>query len=220
VTNSSMSMRHPTSRTHDLRDHLGGAQVGHLPDAVYGALLDRVKQMAPRLLAELRDQAAEAAKAARATARYLASDPQIQTEFVARALGLEREADRAGRAAILVKAALDRQQRRPAETLTKAVFVDGPDEPETRVVDGILMEPIGQWRKRRRGQPPGGALTKAATPTQAAASAIAGLRAQAAELRRRAAYMTAISPAQERRLLAEALTIEREAADLAKSGAG
>jgi hypothetical protein len=59
----------------------------------------------------------------------------IQREFLAKAIGLEVEADRAGRAVIMARVALDNQQRRPAGMLYKAVLVEGPGEPEMRGMD-------------------------------------------------------------------------------------
>jgi len=192
VTSSSLSIRHPTSRTHDLRDSHGRVQVGHLPDAAYGALLDHVKRLAPRWLAELRDQASEAAKVARATARSLALQPMLERELLVKAMGLEQEAGRAGRAAIMVKAALASRQRQPAGMLAKAVILADSDE-----------EPQAPAR------PP--TLTKA---TKAQASAVAALRQQAAQLRRQAAILGTVDPEQERRLVAEAAEVDRQIREL------
>ena len=86
---------------------------------------------------------------ARATARSLAFQPMIRREFLAKAIGLEAEADRAGRAVIMVRGALDNQQRRPAGMLHKAVFVEGPGAPETRG-----MEPTANVRTHRASRTP------------------------------------------------------------------
>ncbi len=189
VASSSLSMRHPTSRTHDLRDSHGRVQVGHLSDAAYGALLDHVKRLAPRWLAELRDQAAEAAKVARATARSLALQPMLERELLAKAMGLQQEAGRAGRAAIQVKAALG-WQRQPAGVLAKAVFLGGGKEPQVSA--------------RPASSP---TLTKATT---AQASAVTALRQQAAQLRCQAAILGTVDPEQEQRLLVEAAQVDAQ----------
>jgi hypothetical protein len=112
VTNSSQSLRHPRSRTGDLRDSYGKANTGHLPDGVYGQLLDSVKQRAPQWLSQIRAQAAEAAKVARSTAQALASQPEAERIFLGKAIVLEQEADRAHRAFITARAALGWRQRR------------------------------------------------------------------------------------------------------------
>ncbi len=203
TTNSSLSLRHPASRTNDIRDSYGKAQVGHLSDGQYGALLDTVKRLAPRWLVEMRDQASEAAKVARATMRGLATQPIIERELLVKAVGFEREADRATRAAIMVKAALDNQRRRGT-------------------IGEALLEQSRQMARRARRT----ALAKAATDARDTLDMLYklegsgsgrrsveadGLRARAAEYRRLAST-PGIAPSDVATLTLAADTLERQAA--------
>jgi hypothetical protein len=115
VTNSSLSLRHPTSKTGDLRDHLGKANVGHTSDGQYGAMLDEVKRQVPRWLSQLRDQASEAAKAAQANLEGARGLPDAERFWLGEKLTAEQEADQAHRAEIMAKAAFA-QPAAPART--------------------------------------------------------------------------------------------------------
>jgi hypothetical protein len=151
VTNSSLSLQHPSSRTHDLRDSYGRAQVGHLSDGRYGALLDQVRQQAPRWLAQIRDQASEAAKVARATYESMRGVPDAERVFLAKAIAFKAEADQATRAAILAKVALANRRPRPART--RGDVRDAPEMLFKR--DGIAAvayEPAEQARREARGE--------------------------------------------------------------------
>jgi hypothetical protein len=208
VTNSSLSMRHPTSRTDDIRDHLGRAQVGHLSDGQYGALLDTVKRLAPRLLSEMRAQAAEAAKVARATMRGLATQPEIERELLIKAVGFEREADRAGRAASIVKAVLAARQRRGTvgemllEQSRRAASTARQSGPAA--VRGKVAAAVG-------GDLPAPDMLFKADGSARRATETDGLRGRAAEYRRLAA-MLGMAPSDVATLVQAADQAERQAA--------